>query len=380
MDCPICYQPIALEDEAYVATCYHRFCHKCIAEWTVQQRRHPIHNISGGGRGNMPDYRCPMCKQPYLYILFDCVLNSFRVEFVDDEAQRRGCVPSGGTGMALSAGHRRRRALYVTQPRQTPQLPQQQQPEHPVRVHPLQGLGQGEVQDSGPGPCPKAQDLASQGAAGGTVQDPAATVTTRAAGKRTVAGCAAPAVKMRRHDDPELRVFVERELQALLLQEDVGMLLEHVLGVVKNISGSTGASSGNASRCAVASGSGISVSVLRNSRYVPPPAKRTRTMAPSLPPRQEFERVMSTEMESFLQQKGHMFASQLYMFLVSGLSVRGYDELVFGSDVAPQGMVDKKVSEGTERVGVGSGRQVIQDIVDLVDDEEYDDDDDLSDG
>ncbi|GIL47911.1 hypothetical protein Vafri_4540 [Volvox africanus] len=152
------------------------------------------------------------------------------------------------------------------------------------------------------------------------------------------------------------------------------MLLEHVLGVVKNISGSTGAnSSGSASRCAVASGSGITVSVLRNSRYVPPAAKRPRTMAPSLPPKQEFERVMSTEMESFLQQKGQMFASQLYMFLVSGLSVRGYDELVFGSDVTPQGMADKKASEGTERVGVGTGRQV---LVDLVDNEEYDEDDD----
>ncbi|GIL47912.1 hypothetical protein Vafri_4540 [Volvox africanus] len=279
MDCPICYQSIALEDEAYVATCYHRFCHKCITEWTVQQRRHPIYDNSGGRRGNRPDYRCPMCKQPYLYILFDCVLNSFRVEFVDDEARRRGCVPSGGMGMALSAGHRRRRALYVTQPRQTPQLPEQQRPAQLGHVHSLQGLGQGQVQDSGPAPCPEAQ-----GSAGRTSQGPAATATAQAAGRGTVVGCA---VKVRRHDDPELRVFVERELQALLLQEDVGMLLEHVLGVVKNISGSTGAnSSGSASRCAVASGSGITVSVLRNSRYVPPAAKRPRTMAPSLPPKQ----------------------------------------------------------------------------------------------
>ncbi|GIL75037.1 hypothetical protein Vretimale_2476, partial [Volvox reticuliferus] len=257
MDCPICYQPIALEDEAYVATCYHRFCHKCIKEWTVQQRRHPIHDISRGSRGSRPDYRCPMCKQPYLYIIFDCVLNSYRVEFVDDEARRKGCVASSGIGMALSAGHRRRRALYVTQPRQTPQSQVQQQ-WHANSPH---SLGQGQLQESGPAPGPEAQ-----GAAGNTVQGPTAAPTAQSAGRSTMVGCAVPAVKVRRHDDPELRIFVERELQALLLQEDVGMLLEHVLGVVKNVSGSTGAGSSSASRSAVAGGSGIAVAVLRNSR------------------------------------------------------------------------------------------------------------------
>lgn len=57
--------------------CLHRFCYSCISQWTKQQREHPI-PADERGRGADPDYRCPLCKQPYSYILHDCVLDSFR--------------------------------------------------------------------------------------------------------------------------------------------------------------------------------------------------------------------------------------------------------------------------------------------------------------
>jgi hypothetical protein len=43
-------------------------------------------------------------------------------------------------------------------------------------------------------------------------------------------------------------------------------------------------------------------------------------------------------METFLQRDSDVFATQLYAFLASGLSVKAYDVLVFGPEVASQGV------------------------------------------
>ncbi|GLC68743.1 hypothetical protein PLESTF_000730400 [Pleodorina starrii] len=372
MDCPICYQSIPVEDEAYVASCYHRFCHRCINEWTSQQRRHPVTDSSGRAR-NRTEYLCPMCKQPYDYILYDCVLNSYRVEFVDDEARRRGCSTVGvGAGMALSAGHRRRRAIYVkqAQPQPPPQPPtasppleqsqqqrQEQQPEQAdTQELVARSLGpslDGQHQDSAVPPDARRGAL-TNGAAGSSLRgvaakawaagagpaQPAAAVATRAEARPPIPrapSSSRSSSKLRRADDPEVIAFVERELQAVMLQEDVGMLVQHVVGVLRNVlgaGGAPGAGGGGGSGCGVKF---LIPGASRISRYAPPPVKRPRTVeAPSLPPQQDFEGTLAREMTSFLQRDSGLFASELYLFLASGLNVRGYDELVFGPEVAPK--------------------------------------------
>lgn len=48
-------------------------CHpQCIVRWTEMQRSHPAHDHS--------QFLCPYCKQPYTYIIHDCVQQSFRWE------------------------------------------------------------------------------------------------------------------------------------------------------------------------------------------------------------------------------------------------------------------------------------------------------------
>ncbi|EFJ40552.1 hypothetical protein VOLCADRAFT_99651 [Volvox carteri f. nagariensis] len=310
-----------------------------------------------------------------------------RIEFVDDEAQRRARTTVGrGTVMALSAAHRRRRALYVKQPPQPQDQRHQQQlqPQHLEGAHASTEPGQGDLQDSSivtsetlapgrPSSAPgvvednrRSQSAATATAATVAVAQPAAPLR---AGVAAVA--AAAAARVRRPDDPEVQAFVERELQAVLLQEDVGMLLQHVLGVLRNVLGGSAGSGASSSRGGGGGGGGVS-RLSAPSRYVPASAKRARTatMTPSLPSRQDFENAMAREISSFLVEKDSLtFVGQLYLFLASGLTVRGYDESVFGPEEAARG-VTAKVAEG-KYSSAGPDRQVSSEVVDLADDDGY---------
>ncbi len=57
--------------EAFLDRCFHQFCYKCIKEWTHTQRRHPPQR--------KPRFSCPLCKQGYYSIIYDCHESAFRL-------------------------------------------------------------------------------------------------------------------------------------------------------------------------------------------------------------------------------------------------------------------------------------------------------------
>ncbi|KAG2436806.1 hypothetical protein HXX76_006329 [Chlamydomonas incerta] len=234
-----------------------------------------------------------MCKRNYEYILYDCVLKSFRTEYVDEAAERRARAAGGGrapgaAALALSAAHRRRRALYV-------------------------GAAGGAGGAAGLQPPPAAAGRAERGASGRAAA---------AGGNGTI---------RRGADDPELQAFVKRELQAVLLQEDVALVMQHVLGVVRTVVGATASGSG-VGAAGRGAAPGLALAPGRN-KYVPQPKRlRATATAPGLAATiQEVEAALCREATCFLQADAPEFARQLGLFLTSGLSVKAYDELVFGS-------------------------------------------------
>ncbi|KXZ43986.1 hypothetical protein GPECTOR_76g808 [Gonium pectorale] len=178
---------------------------------------------------------------------------------------------------------------------------------------------------------------------------------------------AAPAAT-RSIDDPDVGTFVERELQAVLLQKDVSLVLQHVLGVLRaiTIGGVGGRGSGR-----------------RGQAGSMPPAKRARPSAARLPPQEEFEASLSREVLTFLPRDSDTFAREVYLYLSRGLSVRAYDTLVFGEEVArdaaavaaAEGSASGGGQRGDERNGsesvLGAAERNVVDLTASDDDERY---------
>eukprot|EP00882_Tetradesmus_deserticola_P016858 GHRQ01018032.1.p1 GENE.GHRQ01018032.1~~GHRQ01018032.1.p1 ORF type:complete len:200 (+),score=39.71 GHRQ01018032.1:311-910(+) len=170
MDCPICLSHIEVHNEAYLNPCFHRFCFSCIQRWTESQKRHPPASPSGqeSSTGHTP-LACPMCKRPYIHIVYDCIGTSYRLLAISGQQ-------GSASGLALSAQQRRRRSLYMT--------------------------GQQLVAEAD-GPAEAAQ--------------PGRRMQPRAA------------------NSPQTTEWVARELQALLLEEDVDVIAQHVVGVLQGL-------------------------------------------------------------------------------------------------------------------------------------------------
>ncbi|KAG2444104.1 hypothetical protein HYH02_009046 [Chlamydomonas schloesseri] len=264
-----------------------------------------------------------MCKAPYEYILFDCVLKSFRTEYVDEAAERRArAAPGGGPGggaSLLSAAHRRRRALYVSQ--------------GPGATNPAGGAAAAAAGASG---------VASSEVVEPRTVQPTAVAAAASQGGRP-AGVTAPAMSTqgrgairRGADDPELKAFVKRELQAVLLQEDVTLVAQHVLGVLRAVLGgpnSVASGGGGGSSVPWRGAQPVRALAPGRNRYVPPP-KRPRGAATAQGPAasvQDIETALSREAACFLHDDVQQFARQVGLFLTSGLSVKAFDDLVFGA-------------------------------------------------
>lgn len=110
-----------------------------------------------------------------------------------------------------------------------------------------------------------------------------------------------PAKRGKPPDDAQLTLWITRELQALILDEDVALLLQHVQGVLKRMYS----------------------------------AKPTNGPAPSTPgsvfsatygSRDAFLGSVAQSMEQFLQEFSAQFAAELWVFLHGGLTVAAFDE------------------------------------------------------
>ncbi len=119
-ECAICLRRVSLRTEAFVcstdphasASCFHRFHLECILRWADEQRA----RSSAGPGGPAPPPTCPLCRQPFVAIVHDCVDTSFQVTWVAEQPQGT----DGGrhtdrlprAQLQLTPAQRRRRSRY----------------------------------------------------------------------------------------------------------------------------------------------------------------------------------------------------------------------------------------------------------------------------
>lgn len=132
-------------------------------------------------------------------------------------------------------------------------------------------------------------------------------------------------VQPRAPSSPQTSEWVTRELQALLLEDDVDVIAQHVVGVLQGL-----ANRQKQSRC---KGPGTSPV------YGPQPA---------------FLAGIVQAVQSFLDEHAASFARQLWCFLESGLSISAHDALVFGAEDAASSLSDDEQARHTEAAGDSS--------------------------
>ncbi|KAF5837425.1 hypothetical protein DUNSADRAFT_4405 [Dunaliella salina] len=254
--CPICLSPVLLEEEAFLQPCWHRFHFHCIQRWSEIQHRHSTTEIAVNSRSG--GLKCPMCRQPYEAIMFDCIDKAFRFAWVDPQRAASQPPPVGYT-MQLTPQQRRRRSVYFRSNRQQQQqqqaqqaqqaqqqAQQQQQPPHqqPQPHQQQQHHQQQQVYSEGQrrgmsymdghareyvGVAPAPAAAAAAAGAGGSQHKISGDIRQRTPTAARAASCA-PRKQPRRLDDPVTRQWLERELQALVLEEDVSLLLAAAWG------------------------------------------------------------------------------------------------------------------------------------------------------
>eukprot|EP00967_Tisochrysis_lutea_P100870 scaffold150847_cov21-Tisochrysis_lutea.AAC.2 len=206
-------------------------------------------NSSNGG------LKCPMCRQPYVAIIFDCVDQAFRFAWVDPQRAASQPPPVGYT-MQLTPQQRRRRSVYFRNNRQPQQQKQQvhcdsqgagmphpdwHAREHAHRMLPSQAPAQTHCQskrgqvvgasaepawEGGASPSSQAarssepaapEAAAGEGGGGGGAGD-SKRVVPEGMRKRALAASGealhVPRKQPRRLDDPLTRQWLERELQS----------------------------------------------------------------------------------------------------------------------------------------------------------------------
>ncbi|KAF6256032.1 hypothetical protein COO60DRAFT_152412 [Scenedesmus sp. NREL 46B-D3] len=108
-------------------------------------------------------------------------------------------------------------------------------------------------------------------------------------------------------NSPQITEWVTRELQALLLEDDVDVIVQHVLGVLQGL-----------------------VNRQKQSRW------KGLNTSPVYGPQTAFVDSIMQAIQGFLDEHAAAFAGQLWSFLQSGLSITAHDALLFGpEDAAP---------------------------------------------
>ncbi|AQK62172.1 uncharacterized protein LOC100284939 [Zea mays] len=77
--CPICLE--AFKDEAYLDTCFHSFCYRCICQWVrivASKHAEPLSSV-----------RCPLCKTENLSVIHAFDGESFERWYINQEPRKR---------------------------------------------------------------------------------------------------------------------------------------------------------------------------------------------------------------------------------------------------------------------------------------------------
>ncbi|KAL4854779.1 hypothetical protein ACK3TF_004485 [Chlorella vulgaris] len=172
--CAICLAELRPEDEAFLDACFHHHFHfACIRRWAELQLEQPVGH-------HAPMLACPLCRQPFASVFYDCQDSAYRRhDFLPQTAASRRHAAHPGPGAAAGGG--------------------------------------------GSGSLP---------------------LTVHHRRRRAVYSSAMPAAQQQRLEQQllgpsaarqlDLRAFVVRELQALMLQEEVGLVAQHVLATFQN--------------------------------------------------------------------------------------------------------------------------------------------------
>ncbi|BDA49350.1 hypothetical protein COCOBI_13-4620 [Coccomyxa sp. Obi] len=248
--CCICHDVIQAEREAYAEPCFHRFHHECILRWSEVQLAKPLDD------NQPPVVFCPLCKQTYASFIYDCRDRSYRRHDVlkQTSQDRVGDAAS----LLPSPAQRRRRSLYF--------------------------------QETAAEPCDD-QGMASIGSVSGKARDGIEVTQLR------------PSLVER----PAVSAWLRRELQALLMEEDVDLVAQHVLGTVRTLSSPASSN-------------------LKGGR---PTAQKVSLS------RAQWVEAVAAAAEPYIFGNAAHFAGQLWAFIASGMSVAAHDAAVFGTDRTP---------------------------------------------
>ena len=126
-------------------------------------------------------------------------------------------------------------------------------------------------------------------------------------------------------DRPVVAVWLQRELQSLLLQQDVKLVLQHVMGCLK--------------------------------QAMKPLAQRQRASQASGPAREAVsaataQSVVDGAAAPYLGEFHVQFAAEFVEFVVSGLNVEAHDALAFHIEHAPSGSESPHGSGGVDEAGI----------------------------
>ncbi|CAN0914283.1 E3 ubiquitin-protein ligase Topors [Linum grandiflorum] len=210
--CPICLGSFI--QESYLDTCFHKFCFKCILQWSTV--------VAGKHSGAQSSVKCPLCKRE----------NSSVIHGYDGASFVRHYIISGVEDSTFfTKAHKYRLQSYYTEP---------------------------------------------------------GVLSERINVQRFW--------KSNKYLQPNrwLQRWLTREIQALIQEEDVDVIVHHILGVVE--------------------------SSLRRDDHShhkkPPEAKQ-----------QEFKTLVADAARPFIAARTARFVDELEFFLASGLNVQGYDEV-----------------------------------------------------
>ncbi|KAJ4825795.1 hypothetical protein Tsubulata_045460 [Turnera subulata] len=209
--CPICLGPFL--EESYLDTCFHKFCYKCIVQWTkvVAKKHFPSTSV-----------KCPLCKRENFSIIYGYDGSSFQRHYLTQNSEHRSF---------FSREHKYRLQCYYTEP--------------------------------------------------GVLKDIINVSRYWKSGKYL-------------QQNRWLLNWLRRDLQALMQEEEVDIIVHHILGVIDSFLGRT-----------------------------------NQIHHKGLPEtkQEEFKELVSNAARPFLAAKTDRFVQELEMFLASGFNIGAYDEV-----------------------------------------------------
>jgi len=244
--CPICLEPITAE--AFLDQCFHKFCYHCILQWSQ--------TLSNQQPKSFPRLHCPLCKMQNTSIIHNFIGPTFQRHYISK-------LPA--ESFALSEAHVRRLKVYSEPPGGDAHLSMSNRDCFASQLY---------INDN------RNKHFISR--------TYVAVSNKQALGHRKQHGNL-PSSRW-------LQCWIRRELQALMQEEDVDIVMHHVLGVLESFQRRT--------MQKISTGE----SELRRAQY---------------------KSSVSDAVRPFIFENSGRFADELEAFLISGLDIAAYDEFTF---------------------------------------------------